>query len=238
VVKRFVAAMLLMSGFFASESSLAVRTGGTDTVVTSITQTGATFTASITTDNTGSGNYTLNFYVSAPYGGFVGGASPASVAVNGNTTTTFSTTTTALQCGTTYTVSGVYLPDNFIVGNGYTSFTTSACTVSTLSVTNSPQAYTGSAIAAAVSCTSGGAVSNVLYNGNAAVPSAAGTYAITADCAANGSFSALTGASAGNFVISSPPPSAVPTLSEWAQLMLGLMVMMLIGWHFHRERSY
>jgi hypothetical protein len=33
-------------------------------------------------------------------------------------------------------------------------------------------------------------------------------------------------------------PAAVPTLSEWAQLMLALMVMMLIGWHFHRERSY
>ena len=33
-------------------------------------------------------------------------------------------------------------------------------------------------------------------------------------------------------------PSAVPTLSEWAQLMLALMVMTVIGWHFHRERSY
>jgi hypothetical protein len=33
-------------------------------------------------------------------------------------------------------------------------------------------------------------------------------------------------------------PSAVPTLSEWAQLMLGLMVLTMIGWHFHRERSY
>jgi hypothetical protein len=33
-------------------------------------------------------------------------------------------------------------------------------------------------------------------------------------------------------------PAAVPTLSEWAQLMLGLMVMTLLGWHFHRERSY
>jgi hypothetical protein len=32
-------------------------------------------------------------------------------------------------------------------------------------------------------------------------------------------------------------PAAVPTLSEWTQLLLGLMVMMLIGWHFHRERS-
>jgi len=36
----------------------------------------------------------------------------------------------------------------------------------------------------------------------------------------------------------SPAPSAVPTLSEWAQLMLGLMVMTMVGWHFHRERSY
>ena len=35
-----------------------------------------------------------------------------------------------------------------------------------------------------------------------------------------------------------PAPSAVPTLSEWSQMLLGLMVMMLIGWHFHRERSY
>jgi hypothetical protein len=33
-------------------------------------------------------------------------------------------------------------------------------------------------------------------------------------------------------------PSAVPSLSEWAQLMLALMVMTVIGWRFHRERSY
>ena len=33
-------------------------------------------------------------------------------------------------------------------------------------------------------------------------------------------------------------PAAVPSLSEWTQLLLALMVMMLIGWHFHPERSY
>jgi len=33
-------------------------------------------------------------------------------------------------------------------------------------------------------------------------------------------------------------PSAVPSLSEWTQLLLGLMVMTVIGWHFHRERSH
>ena len=34
------------------------------------------------------------------------------------------------------------------------------------------------------------------------------------------------------------PASSIPTLSEWIQMLLGLMVIMLIGWHFHRERSY
>ena len=33
-------------------------------------------------------------------------------------------------------------------------------------------------------------------------------------------------------------PAAVPTLSEWSQMLLGLMVMSVVGWHFHRERSY
>jgi hypothetical protein len=35
-----------------------------------------------------------------------------------------------------------------------------------------------------------------------------------------------------------PAPSAVPTLSEWSQMLLGLLVMTLLGWHFQRERSY
>ena len=35
-----------------------------------------------------------------------------------------------------------------------------------------------------------------------------------------------------------PTPSAVPTLSEWSQLLLGLLVMTMIGWHFHKQRSY
>jgi hypothetical protein len=33
-------------------------------------------------------------------------------------------------------------------------------------------------------------------------------------------------------------PASIPSLSEWMQLMLALMVMTVIGWHFHRERSY
>jgi hypothetical protein len=42
----------------------------------------------------------------------------------------------------------------------------------------------------------------------------------------------------GPTIAAASTPSAVPSLSEWAQLMLGLIVMTVIGWHFHRERSY
>ena len=35
-----------------------------------------------------------------------------------------------------------------------------------------------------------------------------------------------------------PAAQAVPTLSEWSQMLLALMVMTLIGWHFHKQRSY
>jgi hypothetical protein len=38
--------------------------------------------------------------------------------------------------------------------------------------------------------------------------------------------------------VATPAAQAVPSLSEWAQLMLGLMVISILGWHFHRERSY
>ena len=40
------------------------------------------------------------------------------------------------------------------------------------------------------------------------------------------------------YVYSAPSPAPIPSLSEWAQLMLGLMVISMLGWHFHRERSY
>lgn len=95
------------------------------------------------------------------------------------------------------------------------------------SVTNSPKGYTGSPISAVVSCLGGGASSNILYNGSSTVPSSAGTYSITADCAANDSYSAVTGASAGTFTILSPPsPSAnAPQLApSGAQTTPGMAV--------------
>jgi len=32
--------------------------------------------------------------------------------------------------------------------------------------------------------------------------------------------------------------AAVPTLSEWSRLLLALMTIVIVGWHFHRERRY
>jgi trimeric autotransporter adhesin len=81
----------------------------------------------------------------------------------------------------------------------------------TLTVTNSPLPYSGSAQAAVVTASVPGTVSNVKYSGSATVPSSAGTYAITADFTPTDTttYASLTGASAGNFVIS----KVVPTVS-------------------------
>jgi len=63
--------------------------------------------------------------------------------------------------------------------------------------------YTGSAQAAQVSASVAGTVSNVRYSGSSTVPSAAGTYAITANFTPTDTtdYNSLTNASAGNFVI-------------------------------------
>lgn len=73
----------------------------------------------------------------------------------------------------------------------------------TLSVTNSPVSYNGSPQAAIVSASVSGTVTNVLYSGSSTVPSAPGTYAITASFTPSDTtdYNSLTNVSAGNFVI-------------------------------------
>ncbi len=81
----------------------------------------------------------------------------------------------------------------------------------TLVVSNSPVTYTGSAQSATINPSTPGTVSNVQYNGSSTVPTAAGTYAVTADFAPTDTtnYTSLTGAAAGNFVIG----QATPTLA-------------------------
>jgi hypothetical protein len=73
----------------------------------------------------------------------------------------------------------------------------------TLTVTNSPVTSNGSPQAAKVSASVSGRVSNVRYSGSSTVPSAPGTYAITANFTPSDTtdYNSLTNASAGNFVI-------------------------------------
>ncbi|MGA8529717.1 MAG: MBG domain-containing protein, partial [Acidobacteriaceae bacterium] len=81
----------------------------------------------------------------------------------------------------------------------------------TLSITNTPAPYTGNPVAATVVGSVGGTVSAVLYGGSATVPTAAGTYAVTASFTPSDTtdYNSLTAASAGNFVIG----KVTPTLS-------------------------
>ena len=55
-----------------------------------------------------------------------------------------------------------------------------------------------------------GTVDNILYDGSPTVPTAAGTYPVTADFTPNDTlnYKSLTGASAGDFVISPRPVTA------------------------------
>ena len=76
----------------------------------------------------------------------------------------------------------------------------------TVAVNNSPVTYDGTAKAATVTCTSG--ASSDIKTGAAASQSAAGTYAVTADCAATDNYSALNDGAAGDFTIAKATPTA------------------------------
>ncbi len=108
--------------------------------------------------------------------------------------------------------SGIVTPviapnSNFTItpANGSWSIT-QATPTATLAVSNSPQTYTGSAIAASVGISASsvpGTVSNVKYNGSSTVPTNADTYTVTADFVPNDTinYATLTSLSAGSFTI-------------------------------------
>jgi M6 family metalloprotease-like protein len=72
------------------------------------------------------------------------------------------------------------------------------------SVSNGPFTYDGNAKTVAVSCLGGGIASNI----SPATQTNAGTYSVTADCAASSNYNAATGLSAGSFVITKATPTA------------------------------
>jgi hypothetical protein len=157
------------------------------------------------------------------------GASSASTGTGATSPTATNSPPCSAPAGLTC-IPGTNIVQPLSPGNGYTpgfgggggsTALASAPATPTLSVTNSPVTYSGSAQSATVVGSVGGTVSNVEYNGSATVPTAAGTYAVTANFAPTDStdYSPLTAASAGNFVINSntTPPSVsltAPTASS------------------------
>ena len=116
-------------------------------------------------------------------------ASPQSAAVSGSVAGTVSNILTggaATQTNAaTYAVTANFVPTDTttyksLSGASAGNFIINKAAASP-SVTNSPQTYTGSPIAATVSCAGGGASSNIKYNTSATIPTNAGTYAITAN---------------------------------------------------------
>lgn len=87
-------------------------------------------------------------------------------------------------------------------------YTVEGVTTPSLSVTNSPLTYNGSQQAAAVSGSVAGVVSDIKYDGSSTVPTAAGTYAVTADFTPTDTtnYASLDDASAGSFVINQAAP--------------------------------
>jgi len=124
--------------------ALADWTAGTSATVTNVTHNAATFSASITTDSTGSGEYVLYFSLFRVGGNGVAVANNPidRTAVNGNKTTTFTASVSNLSCGADYDVSGTYLPSEGGTPKGVSSsprtrFSTLPCatlTPSTLSL--------------------------------------------------------------------------------------------------------
>ena len=110
---------------------------------------------------------------------------------------------------------------------------TKATPTATLTVTNSPQTYTGYRRRrrwGSRSSSVPGAVANVL-TGGAATQTTAGTYAVTADFVPTdtANYTTLTGSSAGNFVITKATPTATLTVSNSPQTYTGTGLAATVG---------
>ncbi len=107
----------------------------------------------------------------------------------------------------TYTVTANFVPNDTAAYNSLTNAAAGSFSINkatpTLSVMNSPVVFNATPQAAIVTGSVTGVVSNIKYNGSASVPTAIGTYAITADFVAGDSanYNSLINAAAGDFVI-------------------------------------
>ncbi len=139
-----------------------------------------------------------------------GSAQTAVVACLGGGAATINTGGTGTSAGSYATTVDCATSTNYSAATGLSSGNFVISKIApTASITNSPQSYTGSSQTAAVSCLGGGAAT--INTGGTGTD--AGTYPATVDCATSTNYSAATGLSAGNFVISKATPTASITNS-------------------------
>ncbi len=137
-----------------------------------------------------------------------GTAKSVTVSCSGGGTATTITPATQTNAGSTAVTATCPATLNYNVGTGLAAgnFVINKITP-TASVANSPQNYSGSAQSATVTCLGSGIVSNI-STGGSATQTNAGSYAVTADCAASTNYNAGTTLAAGNFVLSKITPTA------------------------------
>jgi len=129
-------------------------------------------------------------------------ASSITYSYSGTGSTTYGPTSTMPTNAGTYTVTATVNSDSYYnsASSGAVSFSINKATP-TLTVSNTPVTYDGSAHSATASASGGGTVSNIL-TGGAANQTTAGTYTVTADIAVSTNYNAATGVTATNsFVI-------------------------------------
>jgi Divergent InlB B-repeat domain/Putative Ig domain len=190
-MRGFQGQKLLVSFFLLASvirPAFADRTAGTNAVVSNLTHTSASFSASITTDANGTGTYPLAFfYKEASATSYLSLApTPTSVALSGNATTSFVASISTLTCGKSYAVTGAFLRPGDTqytrVGTTDTVFATLECATITPS-SLSLKYFTGSAITPAT-------LSTANFNGTP-------TFQITPSLPAGFSFDTATGAISG-----------------------------------------
>src|SRR5439155_11901757 len=181
-----------------------------------------TFTATVTSTTTPTGN--VNFNIAGI------GAVPGTAGATTSTTATWTYTTSALNVAgsphsvaASYVHTGAFTDSNGSLSGGQT--VNKATPTATLAVTNSPQTYNGSGLAALVNISTSsvpGTVANIL-TGGAATQTNAGTYAVTADFVPTdtANYKTLTTLSAGNFVIDKATPTATLAVTNSPQTYNG-----------------
>ncbi len=179
-----------------------VTYGSNITCVASVTRVAGTNTpsGSVSWTTGGSGSFTT---------------SPCTLSGSSGTATCSVTYTPSAVGSGSHLITATYSGEvNFNGSSGNQTVTVNKITP-TLSISNTPAAYTGSPISATVIGSIEGAVSKIRYGGSAAIPTEVGTYAVTADFIPTdtANYNSLTSAPAGSFVIQKATPTLTVTNS-------------------------